>query len=98
MSYKIVLIRHGESEWNLKNLFTGWSDPDLSETGHKEAKLGGGIYDYKIKCDEGNNTPESIDRNELHCAIGIKPVKSAEFIMLDFIALSTGGSWSEAGF
>lgn len=41
MSYKIVLIRHGESEWNLKNLFTGWSDPDLSETGHKEAKLGG---------------------------------------------------------
>ena len=36
MSYKIVLIRHGESEWNLKNLFTGWSDPDLSETERKD--------------------------------------------------------------
>ena len=41
MSYTVVLIRHGESEWNLKNLFTGWSDPDLSETGHKEAIAGG---------------------------------------------------------
>ncbi len=41
MSYTLVLIRHGESEWNLKNLFTGWSNPDLSETGHKEAIAGG---------------------------------------------------------
>jgi len=64
----------------------------------KEAKAGGGIYDYKIKCDEGNNTPETIDRNELHCAIGIKPVKTAEFIYIDFVALRTGGSWEEAGF
>ena len=64
----------------------------------KEAKAGGGIYDYRIKCDEGNNTPETIDRNELHCAIGIKPVKTAEFIYIDFVALRTGGSWEEAGF
>lgn len=64
----------------------------------KEAKAGGGIYEYKIKCDEDNNTPETIDRNELHCAIGIKPVKTAEFIYIDFVALRTGGSWEEAGF
>jgi hypothetical protein len=64
----------------------------------KEAKAGGGIYEYKIKCDESNNTPETIDRNELHCAIGIKPVKTAEFIYIDFVALRTGGSWEEAGF
>ena len=64
----------------------------------KEAKAGNGIYDYKIKCDENNNTPETIDRNELHCAIGIKPVKTAEFIYIDFVALRTGGSWEEAGF
>lgn len=64
----------------------------------KEAKAGGGIYEYKIKCDETNNTPETIDRNELHCAIGIKPVKTAEFIYIDFVALRTGGSWEEAGF
>ncbi|CAA97363.1 Phosphoglycerate mutase [Schizosaccharomyces pombe] len=37
----LVLTRHGESEWNKLNLFTGWKDPALSETGIKEAKLGG---------------------------------------------------------
>lgn len=61
----------------------------------KEAKLGGGIYDYKIICDESNNSSETIDRNELHVSIGIKPVKTAEFIILNFIAGSTGASWEE---
>ena len=64
----------------------------------KQAMVGGGIYDYKIKCDETNNTDFTIDNNELHVAIGIKPVKTAEFIMLDFVCLRTGGSWTEAGF
>lgn len=38
---KLVLIRHGESEWNKLNLFTGWTDVDLSEKGHEEAKAAG---------------------------------------------------------
>ena len=37
----LVLLRHGQSEWNLKNLFTGWKDPDLSELGVEEAKTAG---------------------------------------------------------
>jgi 2,3-bisphosphoglycerate-dependent phosphoglycerate mutase len=37
----LVLVRHGESEWNLKNLFTGWKDVDLTETGIKEARAAG---------------------------------------------------------
>jgi 2,3-bisphosphoglycerate-dependent phosphoglycerate mutase len=41
MGYKLVLLRHGESVWNLENLFTGWTDVDLSETGKKEAKQSG---------------------------------------------------------
>lgn len=64
----------------------------------KDAKNRGGIYEYKIKCDESNNTDMTIDNNELHVAIGIKPVKTAEFIMVDFTCLRTGGSWAEAGF
>ncbi len=36
--YKLVLIRHGESEWNKLNLFTGWTDVDLTEKGVNEAK------------------------------------------------------------
>ena len=39
---KLVLVRHGESEWNKLNLFTGWTDVDLSEKGHEEAKQAGG--------------------------------------------------------
>jgi 2,3-bisphosphoglycerate-dependent phosphoglycerate mutase len=42
MSGTLVLVRHGQSEWNLKNLFTGWRDVDLSELGHEEAKTAGG--------------------------------------------------------
>ena len=38
---KLVLLRHGESQWNLENRFTGWIDVDLSENGLKEAKAAG---------------------------------------------------------
>ena len=41
MTYTLVLMRHGESEWNKKNLFTGWVDVPLSEKGVEEAKAGG---------------------------------------------------------
>ena len=37
----LVLVRHGQSDWNLKNLFTGWKDPDLTEKGIAEAKDAG---------------------------------------------------------
>ncbi|MGA1802957.1 2,3-bisphosphoglycerate-dependent phosphoglycerate mutase [Rhizobium sp. HT1-10] len=41
MSGTLVLVRHGQSDWNLKNLFTGWKDPDLTELGVQEATTGG---------------------------------------------------------
>jgi len=41
MSGTLILVRHGQSEWNLKNLFTGWRDPDLTEKGVEEAKAAG---------------------------------------------------------
>ena len=41
MAYTLVLLRHGESEWNAKNLFTGWVDVALSEKGRAEAAYGG---------------------------------------------------------
>ena len=39
--YQLVIIRHGESEWNKLNLFTGWTDVELSDKGRQEAALGG---------------------------------------------------------
>ena len=38
---KIVLMRHGESTWNLENRFSGWTDVDLTDTGMAEAKRAG---------------------------------------------------------
>ena len=43
MTYTLVLLRHGESEWNAKNLFTGWVDVPLSDKGVAEAKHGGDL-------------------------------------------------------
>ena len=50
---KLVLVRHGESEWNKLNLFTGWTDVDLSEKGHEEAAAAGRLlkaegYDFDV--------------------------------------------------
>ena len=41
MTYKLILLRHGHSEWNAKNLFTGWVDVDLNDQGRNEAVRGG---------------------------------------------------------
>jgi 2,3-bisphosphoglycerate-dependent phosphoglycerate mutase len=48
MTGTLVLVRHGQSDWNLKNLFTGWKDPDLSPKGVEEAKAAG--QRLKAKC------------------------------------------------
>ena len=50
---KLVLLRHGESEWNKENRFTGWTDVDLSERGVKEATEAGKVlkengFDFRL--------------------------------------------------
>ena len=59
------------------------------------AKQNQGLYDYLIVCDERNNTPNVIDRNELVVDIYIKPVRTAEFILVNFIATRTGDDFSD---
>jgi len=59
------------------------------------AKNNEGVYDYMIVCDERNNTPDVIDRNELIVDIYIKPVRVAEFILVNFIATRTGQDFNE---
>jgi len=56
-----------------------------------------GIYDFKVVCDETNNTGEVIDRNEFVGDIYIKPARSINFIQLNFIATKTGVDFSEVG-
>ena len=56
-----------------------------------------GIFDFTVKCDATNNTPEIIDRNEFIGDIFIKPARSINFITLNFIAVRTGVAFSEVG-
>lgn len=59
------------------------------------AKTGGGIYDYKIVCDERNNTASVIDNNEMVIDIYVKPTRTAEFILVNFYATRTDQNFSE---
>lgn len=58
-------------------------------------KSRGGIYDYLIVCNDTNNTPQVIDRNELRASIYIKPARLIEFILVDFICTKTGTDFNE---
>jgi len=61
----------------------------------EKAKNNEGIYDYLIVCDERNNTAEVIDANELVVDIYIKPVRTAEFILVNFYATRTDANFEE---
>jgi phage tail sheath protein FI len=54
-----------------------------------------GIYDFRVVCDETNNTPEVVDRNEFVGDIYIKPAKSINFIQLNFVAVRSGVAFDE---
>lgn len=54
-----------------------------------------GIYDFLVVCDETNNTPDVIDRNEFNAEIYIKPARSINFITITFVATRTGISFGE---
>lgn len=54
-----------------------------------------GVYDFLVVCDDRNNTPDTIDNNELIVDIYLKPVRSAEFILVNFYATRTSASFEE---
>ena len=54
-----------------------------------------GIYDFKVVCDESNNTPEVIDNNRFVADIYIKPARSINFITLNFVAVRSGVNFNE---
>ena len=58
---------------------------DMITPAFERAKNGFGVSDYVIKCDDVLNTPDTIDRNERHVKIAVKPVKAIEFISISFV-------------
>lgn len=63
MTYTLILLRHGQSDWNAKDLFTGWVDVPLSELGEKEAHRGGELLKEK------NMLPDIVHTSLLRRAI-----------------------------
>jgi hypothetical protein len=75
--------------------FTRATFRNLVEPYLRDIKGRRGIYDFKVVCDDTNNTPERIDRNEFWGDIYIKPARSINFIQLNFVAVRTGVSFDE---
>ena len=75
-----------------RSQFVGMIEPFLRDVQGRR-----GIVDFKVVCDESNNTPDVIDRNEFVANISIKPNRSINFITLNFIAVRSGASFTEIG-
>ena len=77
--------------------FTRASFRNLVEPFLRDVQARRGIFDFKVVCDDSNNTPVVIDRNEFVADIYIKPARSINFITLNFIATPTGVDFEEIG-
>jgi len=73
----LVLLRHGQSEWNLKNLFTGWVDVDLTDQGREEARRGG-----------TDLARAGIAPDVLHTSLQTRAIRTAELALAE-----CGRSW-----
>lgn len=70
MTYRLILVRHGQSTWNQENLFTGWTDVGLTEQGEEEAREAGRLIEE-----------EKLDPDILHTSVLIRAIKTAELTL-----------------
>ena len=68
--YRMVLLRHGESEWNLSNLFSGWTDVDLTPRGEEEARAGGRLM-----------KEEGLSFDVVHTSVLLRSIRTAELAL-----------------
>tara|TARA_Y100001937_G_scaffold39138_1_gene55639 strand:- start:6393 stop:8159 length:1767 start_codon:yes stop_codon:yes gene_type:complete len=77
--------------------FTRAAFRNLVEPFLRDVQARRGIFDFKVVCDETNNTPLVIDKNEFRADIFVKPARSINFITLNFVASPTGVDFDEIG-
>jgi 2,3-bisphosphoglycerate-dependent phosphoglycerate mutase len=70
MARTLVILRHGQSEWNLKNLFTGWHDSDLTAAGEAEAAQGGQLLKER-----------GILPDVVHTSVQVRAIRTAELVL-----------------
>ena len=94
---KAIAAASKYSLFEFNDTFTRQQFRSLVEPFLRDVKARRGIFDFKVVCDETNNTPEMIDRNEFAADIYIKPTRSINYIKLNFIATRSGVDFSEVG-
>lgn len=70
MTHRLILLRHGQSTWNLENLFTGWTDVGLTEQGEEEAREAGRLI-----------VSEGLEPGILHTSVLVRAIKTAELTL-----------------
>ncbi|MCV6547253.1 MAG: 2,3-bisphosphoglycerate-dependent phosphoglycerate mutase [Cohaesibacter sp.] len=87
MERTLVLVRHGQSDWNLKNLFTGWKDPDLTEKGVSEAIAAGKkLNDLGMKFDSAFTS--ELTRAQRTCQMILDGVGQSDLTTIRDLALN----------
>ena len=72
MTHRLILLRHGQSTWNLENLFTGWTDVGLTEQGEEEAREAGRLI-----------VEEGLDPDILHTSVLVRAISTAELTLAE---------------
>ena len=72
MSHQLILLRHGQSVWNLENLFTGWTDIGLTEQGITEAREAGRLM-----------KEEDLSPDVVHTSVLVRAIKTAELALVE---------------
>jgi 2,3-bisphosphoglycerate-dependent phosphoglycerate mutase len=70
MTHRLILLRHGQSTWNLENLFTGWTDVGLTDLGEQEAREAGRLI-----------VNEGLDPDILHTSVLVRAIRTAELTL-----------------
>jgi phage tail sheath protein FI len=92
---KAIAIAAKSTLFEFNDEFTRATFRNLVEPYLRDVQGRRGIYDFRVVCDNTNNTPEVIDRNEFRGDIYIKPARSINFIQLNFVAVRTGVEFEE---
>jgi phage tail sheath protein FI len=92
---KAIVTASKYSLFEMNDEFTRAQFVALVEPFLRDIKGRRGIYDYRVVCDDTNNTPQVIDNNQFVGDIYVKPARSINYIQLNFIAARTGVNFNE---
>ena len=95
MLEKAISLASRYQLFEFNDAFTRAQFRNLVEPFLRDVKGRRGVYDFRVICDETNNTGEVIDQNSFVADIYIKPARSVNFITLNFVATRTGVAFEE---